>query len=407
MPAPADGRLLTRNFLAYLLSRFCSGSGMMMLQAGVAWHVFAMTGSAFQLGLIGLLQFLPTPFFMLIGGALADVYDRRTIMMVAQSCALGCAVVLCVATLRNTVTLPLLYAVVVAVAVAGTFDSPSRAALLPTLVSREVLPRAVTIASTNQALAFTTGPALGGILIAAAGIGIVYATYAALVTGSLVGLVLLRPAQQRGLRGGLTIRTGLRAIVEGLTFVRRRQAVLGCMTLDMFAVIFGGAKALLPIYADQILHVGPRGYGLLASSLDLGALVSALVMSTTPTIRRGGLALLAAVGAYGAATIGFGLSRWFPLSIGLYMLVGMADQVSVVMRSTIIQLSTPDEIRGRVSAVNMIFIGASNQLGAAESGFLAALTSAPFAVVGGGVGCLVVLAIVAATMPELRRYRVG
>jgi len=407
VPEPADDRLFTRNFLAYLASRFCSGSGMTMLQAGVAWHVFAITGSAFYLGLVGLMQFLPTPIFMLVGGALADVYDRRRIMMTAQSCTLVCALVLAVETWRGTVTLPLLYTIVVAVAVAGTFDSPSRAAFLPTLVPREILPRAVTIASTNQALAFTTGPALGGVLIAAAGIRAVYFCYALLVAGSITGLSTIRSPRREVSRGTLTVRTGLRAIRDGLAFVRQRQVVLGCMLLDMFAVIFGGAKALLPIYADQILHVGPRGYGLLSSSLEMGALVSAFVMSMSPPIRRGGPALLAAVGVYGLATIGFGASRWFPASIALYMMVGMADQVSVVMRSTIIQLATPDEIRGRVSAVNMIFIGASNQLGAAESGFLAALTSATFAVVGGGVGCLIVLAIVAATMPQLRRYRVS
>jgi MFS family permease len=179
------------------------------------------------------------------------------------------------------------------------------------------------------------------------------------------------------------------------------------MTLDMFAVIFGGAAALLPIYAQEILNVGPRGYGLLTSSLELGALLSAVAMMTLPTIKHAGRALLIAVGVYGFATIVFGLSRSFPLSVFAYMLVGMADQVSVVMRHTAIQLSTPDELRGRVSAVNFIFIGASNQLGAAESGFIAALTNATFAVVSGGIGCLVVLAVVASKMPELRRYKIG
>jgi hypothetical protein len=187
--------------------------------------------------------------------------------------------------------------------------------------------------------------------------------------------------------------------------VRRRPVVLGCMTLDMFAVIFGGATALLPIYANQILAVGARGYGVLSASLEAGALLSALALMTLPPIRRAGRALLIAVGVYGAATIVFGFSRSFPLSVAAYMMVGIADQISVVMRSTAIQLSTPDELRGRVSSVNFIFIGASNQLGAAESGFLAALTNAPFSVVSGGVASLVVLAIVALTLPELRHYR--
>jgi len=175
----------------------------------------------------------------------------------------------------------------------------------------------------------------------------------------------------------------------------------------MLAVIFGGATALLPIYATQILEVGPTGFGILSASLEAGALLSSLALVALPPIERAGRALLIAVGIYGVATIGFGLSRSFPLSVLLYMLVGSADQVSVVMRSTAIQLSTPDALRGRVSSVNFIFIGASNQLGAVESGFVAALTNPTFAVVSGGVGCLIVLALVVTSLPQLWRYRVG
>jgi hypothetical protein len=194
---------------------------------------------------------------------------------------------------------------------------------------------------------------------------------------------------------------------EGLAFVRRSPVVLGCMALDMFAVILGGATALLPVYADDILQVGPRGYGLLTSSLEIGALAMAVVMLLRGPVRRMGPALFVAVAIYGLATIGFGLSRSFPLSVALYMLAGAADQVSVVMRQTTVQLTTPDALRGRVSAVNMIFIAASNQLGAVESGFLAAATSATFAVVFGGIGCLLVVAWTAWKLPELRRYRTG
>jgi len=377
---------------------------MMMLRAGIGWHVFAITGSAFHLGLVGLVQFLAGFALVLVGGAVADTRDRRAIMMTAQSVAMTAAVVLLVATARGAVTLPLLYGLVVVVAAAAAFDNPARAALLPTLVPREVFPRAVTIAATTQALSFATGPALGGVLIAAAGIGSVYGAYAVLVFGSLVGLAFLGP---RPPTGSTQRGVSLDAIREGLRFVRRQPVVLGCMTLDMLAVIFGGAAALLPVYAETILHVGPRGYGLLASSLELGALATSLALIVLPTVRRAGPALLGAVAVYGCATIVFGLSRWFPLSVAAYMLVGVADQVSVVMRSTAIQLSTPDEVRGRVSAVNFLFIGASNQLGAAESGFVAALTSAPFAVVSGGLACLVVLAVIAARVPELRRYRIA
>ncbi len=393
--------MLSRSFVAYLASRFCTATAMTMLRAGILWHVFALTHSPFHLGVVGVVQFLPGLALMLVGGAMADTYDRRKIMLVAESVPLVCGLVLFVATRRDAVTLPLLYGIIAVIAAAGAFDSPSRASLLPTLVPRELFPRAVTIASTNQAFAFTSGPAVGGLLIAAAGVGAVYGAYALFLVGSLVALAFIRPGRREGPRREVSVR----AIAEGLRFLRREHVVLGCMVLDMFAVVFGGATALLPVYANDILHVGPRGYGLLTSSLEMGALVSALVQMALPPVRRSGRALLAAVGVYGAATIVFGLSRWFPLSIASYMLVGIADQVSVVMRGTAIQLSTPDALRGRVSAVNMLFIGASNQLGAAESGFVAALTSAPFAVVSGGVGCLVVLAVVAATLPELRRYR--
>ena len=198
----------------------------------------------------------------------------------------------------------------------------------------------------------------------------------------------------------------LHMIREGLSFVWTRPVVLGCMTLDMFAVIFGGATALLPVYAQDILQVGARGYGLLSASLEIGALAMAMLLVLRPPIVRAGRTLLVAVVIYGLATMVFGWSRAFPLSVGAYMLAGMADQVSVVMRSTAIQLSTPDELRGRVSSVNMLFIGASNQLGAAESGFVAELTTPTFAVVSGGAACLLVVGVVALALPELRRYRI-
>jgi MFS family permease len=397
------GALLSRNLISYLGSRFCSGTAMTMLRAAIAWHVYALTGSAFHLGLIGVVQFLPALGLTLLGGAVADTYERRRVIMLAQLVPLVCALTLFIATRSGVVGLPLLYAMVFVIACSASFENPARAALLPTLVPRAVFPRAVTLASTGQALAFMSGPAGGGMLIAWAGQATVYGCYGILIAGSLFGLALVQPGQQRGERRAVS----LSAVREGLAFVRRNQVVLGCMSLDMFAVIFGGATALLPIYANDILQVGPKGYGWLSATLEAGALLSSLMLVTRPPIQRAGRALLIAVGVYGLATVGFGLSRWFPLSVVFYMLVGVADQVSVVMRSTAIQLATPDPLRGRVSSVNFIFIGASNQLGAAESGFVAALTNPTFSVVSGGIGCLIVLVIVALSLPRLRRYRVG
>jgi MFS family permease len=287
-------------------------------------------------------------------------------------------------------------------AAAFAFDSPARQALLPSLVPLAVFPRAVTWSSMATALAFATGPALAGLLIASAGVGAAYGAYVALVALNFLGLGFVRAVREVPERRA----PSWQAVREGLAFVRRSPVVLGCMALDMFAVILGGATALLPVYKD-ILQVGDVGYGLLAAALEVGALTTAAVLVVRPPIRKAGAALLAAVTVYGLATLVFGLSRWFPLSLAAYVVVGMADQVSVVIRQTAVQLSTPDALRGRVSAVNMIFIAASNQLGAVESGFLAAATSPTFAVVSGGVGCLVIVAWAAWRLPELRRYEIG
>jgi MFS family permease len=400
MTEPSADRLSTRNLLLYLGSRFCGGSAMTMLRSAVAWHVFTLTGSAFHLGLIGLVQFLPVLTLTLVGGAVADTYDRRRVIMLAQLVPLGCTLLLWAASGRGAISVPLLYAIVFIAASASAFENPARAAMLPTLVPRAQFPRAVTLASTGQALAFMSGPASGGLIIGERGIDTAYLTVGLLIGGSLLGLAFLRPQAASGERRAMS----WTAVREGLGFVRRSPVVLGCMTLDMFAVIFGGAAALLPIYANDILNVGAKGYGVLSASLEAGALATSLALVLLPPVRRAGRALLVAVVVFGLATIGFGLSTWFPLSIAFYMLCGVADQISVVMRSTAIQLSTPDALRGRVSAVNFIFIGASNQLGAVESGFVAALTSPVFAVVSGGIGTLIVAAIVAWRLPQLRRY---
>jgi MFS family permease len=386
-----------------LVSRMASGTAMTGLRAAIAWHVFDLSGSAFQLGLLGVVQFLPALGLSLVGGAVADAHDRRRVAQLAQVLELLGAGALAVASSVGTASVPLLFGVVFVSSVAAAFENPARASLLPLLVPRDRFANAVTIHSTAQALAFMTGPVVAGSAIAAAGPGAAYAVSAGLLACAIATLVPLRLRPPDGERRQVS----LRAIGEGLAFVRRQPVLLGCMALDMFAVIFGGATALLPIYADEILDVGPRGYGILSASLEAGALATSVVLVLRPPLALQGRALLRAVALFGVATIAFGLSRSFPLSVAIYAVVGMADQVSVVMRSTIIQLATPDELRGRVSSINMIFIGASNQLGAMESGFVAALTNATFAVVSGGVACLAVVAAVAARLPELRRYRAG
>ncbi|MCH2170590.1 MFS transporter [Myxococcota bacterium] len=401
---PIDAPLAPLRVPAFSLfagSRFCSVTASALFSASVAWQVFDLSGSAFDLGLIGLTRFVPHLALSLLGGAVADVFDRRRLIMASQIVPLICGVSLWLASADGSANLPLIYAMVFAVGSAAAFESPAGSALLPTLVPRAMFPRAVTISSTLISLARVTGPALTGLVIAAVSVSASYAVQAGLVVLSLIGLIFVRSRVPPEAGGRVTVQ----AIVEGIHYVRQRREVLGAMTLDMFAVIFGGATALLPIYANEILQVGPRGYGLLTASLEIGSLSMALLLIFLPPMRRMGRALMIAVAIYGLATILFGLSRSFPLSVLAYMVVGMADQVSVVARQTLIQLATPDALRGRVSSVNMIFIGASNHLGAVEAGFVAALSSATVAVVSGGLGCLTVLGIVAAKLPELGRYR--
>jgi len=389
-------------FRLYSVSRVTAGMGQSMLQAIIAWQVYALSGSALDLGLVGLVRFVPALSLSLVSGVVVDAYDRRRILLMAQAVPVLTSLLMLAAIATGRATLPLVYGLVFIAGVTSAFEGPARQSLLPGLVPRNLLSRAMTLNSTLQSLSALSGPAVAGGLIAWQGIGLSYAAHCGLVLVSMLALLPVRvaTAPQPG-RSGLR----LAAVREGLAYLRNRPVVLGAMTLDMFAVLFGGAKALLPIYAVDVLHADAAGYGLLAASLDAGALLAAVLMVALPTPTHLGRALLASVAAFGLATIAFGLSRWLPLSILTYAAVGAADQVSVVMRLNTIQLSIPDELRGRVTAVNSVFIGASNQIGGLESGVVASLTSAMFAVVSGGIACMGVVALVAWRIPELRNHR--
>ncbi|MEX0781757.1 MAG: MFS transporter [Dehalococcoidia bacterium] len=391
-------------FQLYAAGRVASATAMTLLNATIFYQVFKLSDSALQLGFIGLARFLPALGLALVGGAFADAHDRRRIAMAAQVVPLLSSLTLLMLTTSGRIELWQIYALVLLIACASSFENPARQALLPLLVKAETFPNAILVSSTVQSLGFVTGPALAGGLIYLndGGFSLSYGVHVSLVATSIFTFLFLRPRAP----DAPPREVSLAGIREGVSFVRHRQVVLGAMTLDMFAVVFGGAIALLPIYAEEILDVGPLGYGILAASLDAGALSMSVLLVMMPPIRRVGRTLLLTVAAFGLLTIVFGISRWFPLSVAVYMLIGMADQISVVMRQTTIQLSVPDELRGRVSSVNQLFIGASNQVGAFESGVVAWATSATFAVVSGGMGCLAVVAAVAAKMPELRRYTV-
>jgi MFS family permease len=386
----------------YASSRVAATVGSSLLQAVVAWQVYALTGSALDLGLVGLVRFLPSLLVSFVSGAVVDTYDRRLVLMASQATQLLVVGGMLAAILTDNVTLAVIYAMVFVIGVSTAFEGPARQVLLPSLVPRSILPRAFTVNSTLQSFSMVTGPAIGGVLIAWRGVGLAYAVYILLVLVAIALLIPLRvPKAPTSRRVGVSVA----AIRDGLAFVWTRPVVLGAMTLDMFAVIFGGAKALLPIYAVDILHADATVYGILTASLEVGALLMAMALVVLPLPEQTGKTLLASVAAFGFATIIFGLSDWLPLSVLSYAAVGAADQVSMVMRQNTIQLATPDELRGRVTAVNSVFISASNQLGAVESGLVAAATNAVFAVVSGGIACLGVVAVITWRVPELRRYR--
>jgi MFS family permease len=386
----------------YASSRVAATVGSSLLQAVVAWQVYTLTGSALDLGLVGLVRFVPSLVFSLVSGAVVDTYDRKTVLMAAQLTQVLAVGAMLTAIASERVSLAVIYAMVVVIGVSTAFEGPARQVLLPSIVSRRILPRALTINSTLQSLATVTGPAIAGALIATQGIGASYAVFLGLI---VIAVVLLLPLQVPRPSTSRKAGVHLGAIREGLAYVFTRPVVLGAMTLDLFAVIFGGAKALLPIYAVDILHADATVYGILTASLEVGALLMAVALVALPTPLETGRTLLASVAAFGLATVIFGLSDWLPLSVLSYAAVGAADQVSMVMRQNTIQLATPDQLRGRVTAVSSVFVNASNQLGAVESGVVATLTNAVFAVVTGGFACLAVVGVMAWRVPELRRYR--
>jgi MFS family permease len=399
-PHPLVEILGMRDIRYFAGSRFFSACSRRLLPAAIAWHVYELTGSALHLGMIGLVQFLPAVPVSLVAGAVADRYERRRIVLLSQLAGLIASLALTLTSATDS-ALAVLYLTVFALAISSAFESPARQAMLPAMVSRAQFPTAVTFFSSIQNLAWMSGPVILGFVVAAWGIQVAYAINTTIL---LASLLLLLPLRARRIQGeGRAV--SWESIRQGLDFVWRRPIISSAMILDMFAVVFARANALLPIFANDILEVGPQGYGLLAASMEAGTLLMALVLMVRPPIERPGRALLLAVALYGVATVVFGLSRSFPLSLAAFVLAGMADQVSMVTRASLIQLSTPDALRGRVSSVNMIFINASNQLGAAESGFLAALVGAQAATVFGGLACLVVLGIVARQVPQLRHHR--
>lgn len=392
--------LKNRNFLLYLVGRFIASFGQQMLTVAVGWELYERTHSALNLGLVGLTNMLPMFLFTLPAGHVADTFNRQRIIMTTLALAALASVGLTFASALQAPTVWTYGALFIA-ASARTFLWPASASFLPQLVTRSMFPRAVTWSSGSFQLSSVAGPAAGGALIAMTSHAApVYAlnAVAAITCLVLVGLVHYHRAETP--REKMT----LSSLATGFHFVFSTRIVLGIITLDLFAVLLGGATTLLPVYAKDILHVGPHGLGYLQAALPVGSLLCALVLAHRAPMEKAGRALLWSVIVFGLATVGFGLSTSFGLSFGMLVICGAADNVSVVIRHTIVQLLTPDEKRGRVSAVNSLFIGTSNELGGFESGMVAHWLGPVLSVVTGGIGTILVVIAVALLWPEVRRH---
>lgn len=385
------------NLALFLGARFCSAMAMMMFSVAVGWQIYALTHSALALGMVGLAQFLPAFLLTLPGGLAADRFDRRSVLLASFALEVLVGVALLIIALHPSPRASWIFAVLAFIGVGRAFMSPASGSLLPFLVEPAEFARAVAWSSTAFQMATILGPAVGGAL---------YALGPAFVYGTATSLLLLGLVSIARLRGSWRVRsnaTGWHGVLEGVRFVFAKKAILGAVSLDLFAVLFGGATALLPIFARDILHTGPWGLGLLRSSPAIGAALVALWLAHRPIRRKAGRRMLECVALFGLCTIVFALSRNFWLSMLALVALGGADMVSVVVRGTLVQVSTPDAMRGRVSAVNMLFIGASNELGEFESGLTAAWLGTVPATVIGGLGTLVVVVLWLRLFPTLRQ----
>jgi len=389
------------NYRYYLTGRLVASVGGQMIDVAIGWELYERTNRALALGFVGLVQVVPIILLALPAGHVADRFDRKRVALL--SLMLLIAGSLALAAISFTVgPIPLIYLTLFMIGVGLSFHRPAVAALLPQLVPAEKFANAVTWNSVGWQLASVVGPAVGGLIIAwRHHAGIVYVIDAALMMVFAFCLTQIRGQQAARVRKAVT----MQSLLGGVRFVWHTKVILAAITLDLFAVLFGGATTLLPVFAKDILHVGPEGFGWLRAAPSIGAVLVAVLLLGRAPMKRAGRSLLVAVAGFGLATIVFGLSRSFPLSLLMLVLAGGLDMISVVVRQTLVQLRTPDEMRGRVSAVNSVFIDTSNELGGFESGASAALLGPVVSVVGGGIVTVLVVSAVAFAWPELRGMR--
>lgn len=394
-----DGRLLQhRSFVSFWLARTSSSFGFQMLSIIVGWQIYSQTHSAFWLGMIGLVQFFPSVILALPAGHIADQFDRRQVVMFGQILEWAAIALLAWLTWKGDASVGVILSLIFIISSAKTLESPAMISMLPALVPTSILPRATAANAVSGQAAQIVGPALGGFLYAA-GAEVVYAVTAGLYLLSLMLVLTLRYEQALPPRTPPT----LSSLFAGVDFIRKRPDVLGVISLDLFAVLLGGATALLPIFAHDVLHTGPIGLGVLRSAPAVGALLMGFWLSHRALKRNVGMIMFMSVAGFGVATLVFALSSWMWLSLLALFALGGCDMVSMVIRGSLVQLDTPDEMRGRVNAVNSIFINTSNQLGEFESGMLAAWLGAVPAAAIGGIGTLVVVALWMKWFPNLRK----
>ena len=374
-----------------------------MQLAAINWHIYLITHSALALGLVGACRAVPIILCSLMGGVVADVVDRRRLMIVTQTMMLACSALLAFVTFSGLVHVWPIFLLTAIASAAWAFDTPARQSLMPMLVPAKDFPNAVSLSMLMFHIGLISGPPLAGFVLASHGPGLVYAINASSFLAVILGLALMH-VNSRPDRSDHPSGISFAALVEGLRFVWRTPIIVQTMTLDFVATFFASANQLLPIYAKDILAVGARGYGFLAGAPAIGAIIAGLVMARLGVLRRQGVTVIVSVGLYGAATVAFGLSRVFWFSLLMLAATGAADAVSTILRQTIRQLVTPNNLRGRMTSVNMIFFMGGPQLGEVEAGVTAALIGAPLSVVTGGIACVLAALVAFVQARSLRRY---
>jgi MFS family permease len=386
-------------FQVYLGSRILSAAAMQVLVVAVGWQLYDLTGRALDLGLLGLAQFLPVLLLTLPAGQVADRFARQAVLAVSRGMAAVAALGLLLGSAGGWLSRDVILVLVALLGAARAFELPAQQALLPSVVPPGIIPRATALSSSAGQVAFICGPALGGVLYGVGGAAVAHGSAIAMLLAAAL-LVLRLATPPRIAPPG---RATLASVMAGIGFIRRRPVLLGAMSLDMVAVLAGGVNALMPIYAKDILEVGPLGLGLLRAAPAVGALAMSVVLAQRSVGGHAGVKMMAGVALFGVSSVIFGASSWLPLSLGALLLMGAADVVSVVVRQSLVQLGTPDEMRGRVAAVNALFIGASNQLGEFRAGMAAAALGPVAAVVLGGIATVAVTALWLRIFPDLHR----